>query len=379
MPWNEVTVMSERKRFVQLAGEPKANISALCREFNISRPTGYLWLKRHKEEGEQGLKNHSSRPHNSPNRTSEELEDLILEIRLEYPMWGSVKIASQLRELGVIDLPSKTTINEVLKRHGRICPQESEKHKAYQRFEHEEPNDLWQMDFKGHIRMGNGIRCHPLTLLDDHSRFNLIIRACANEQSGTVKSSLIDVFRDYGLPERMTMDNGAPWGYSGAQLHTHLTAWLIRLGIRVYHSRPCHPQTQGKLERFHRTFKSELLSLYEFDDLEHAQSGFDYWRDVYNYERPHGAIDLAVPSERYQPSESVYNEDALSAIEYDSDMEVRKVQVDGLINYKGKVYRVGSAFHGEPVGLKPTEEEDMMAVYYCHQKVLLLDLKCPSK
>ena len=377
MPWKEVTTMSEKRRFVDLASQPGAKMSALCREFNITRRTGYFWRKRFKEYGYEGLENHSTRPHNSPNRTPDELEQQVLQVRGAHSRWGGVKIKEYLCTQGVEHVPSKTTIDNILKRHGRICPQESEKHKPFIRFEHENPNDLWQMDFKGHFATGDGVRCHPFTLLDDHSRFNLALRACTNERKDTVKSCLIDVFRTCGLPGRMTMDNGAPWGYSGEQLHTRLTAWLIRLGIRVYHSRPCHPQTQGKLERYHRTLKSELLSLFEFDDCAHAQVGFDDWRAMYNDERPHAAINLAVPSKRYSPSERVYPEDALPAIEYDPEMEVRKVQVDGLIYYAGKRYRVGQAFHGDPVGLKAAEEEDMIAVYYCRQKVLLLDLNHP--
>ena len=174
------------------------------------------------------------------------------------------------------------------------------------------------------------------------------------------------------------MDNGAPWGYSGSQLHTHLTAWLIMQGITVTHSRPCHPQTQGKLERFHRTLKAELIGAYLFDSLDHAQEGFDWWRQIYNDERPHAAIGLQVPSQRYKRSEREYRE-RISPYVYDSSLEARKVSGKGSISYKGRRYTVGEGFAGNHVGLKPTQDERMVDVYFCHQKVIKLDLECALK
>jgi transposase InsO family protein len=231
------------------------------------------------------------------------------------------------------------------------------------------------MDFKGHFAVGT-LSCHPLTLLDDHSRFSLSIKACPNERMLTVQEALIDVFRRYGLPQRMSMDNGPPWGYSGNLLHTQLTAWLIRLGIYVSHSRPNHPQTQGKLERFHRTLKCELLNRYSFATQEEAQAGFDEWRTLYNEVRPHEAIGFAVPAKRYQASTRSYPE-TLPEIEYDSSLIVRKVQQEGVISYQGKEYRIGKAFYGYPVGLKEGDEDGLMEVYFCHQKIVMIDLAHP--
>lgn len=378
MPWKEVTRMCERRRFIEayLTGEHK--MSLLCKEFGISRKTGYKLINKFKSHGNDGFKDLPRKPLTSPNKTADCDEALILRIRDSHPAWGGVKIKSYLETKGYAGLPSTKTINRILKRYGRICAEESEKHTAWKRFEHENPNDLWQMDFKGHFALNNGMRCHPLTLLDDHSRFNLNLESCANETRNTVQQSLIRVFRTYGLPEAMTMDNGAPWGYSGDQLHTQLTAWLIRLGINVRHSRPCHPQTQGKLERFHRTLKLELLSRYSFNDLEHAQQGFDYWRRIYNEERPHEAIQLGVPKNKYTRSCREYPE-SLPGVEYDEKFEVRKVQYHGEIYYKNKAYRIGRAFHGEKIGLQKTDDENMMAAYYCHQKLLEFDIRYPFK
>ena len=376
MPWKEVTTMSEKLRFIDLACLPSANISALCRSFGISRKTGYKLLGRFDQEGKKGLIERNRKPHTSPNRTNPEMEEMILLVRRLHPAWGGEKLLNYLKAKGLKNLPAEKTIDRILKRHGLVTAEESEKHKAWIRFEHDNPNDLWQMDFKGYFATREH-RCHPLTLLDDHSRFSLSIKACENQTTETVKKHLIEIFREYGLPKKMTMDNGSPWGYSGTQEHTILTAWLIRLGIYVNHSRPGHPQTQGKLERFHRTLKLELLNVYDFKNLVEAQEGFDWWRDIYNKERPHAALNHTVPNMRYERSKTNYPEN-LRPIEYDNGSDVRKVQHGGLIHFQGKVFRIGSAFHGFPVSLKEGED-GLIDVYFCHQKINKIDPQYPYK
>ena len=373
MSWKEVTVVSEKERFIKLALQSTSSMSMLCEEFSISRDTGYRLLARYRQEGWQCLHEHSRQPHCSPRKTNQAMINLILRIRSEHPHWGGQKIYYYLEKQGYHQMPSIKTIQRILKRNGCINPEESIKHKPYIRFEHAAPNDLWQMDFKGHFETLT-VRCHPLTLLDDHSRFSLGIRSCANEQRETVIAELTKIFRQYGLPKRMTMDNGSPWGYSEDQRYTKLTLWLIRLGIRVSHSRPYHPQTQGKLERFHRTLKLELLSEYDFDNLKHAQKGFDWWRQTYNEERPHQAIGFIVPAERYQSSDIVFPK-KLTPIEYDTDYVVRKIGDKGILYYKGKRYRITRALSGYSVGLKPGKEDELLDVYFCQQNILTIDLK----
>ena len=220
-------------------------------------------------------------------------------------------------------------------------------------------------------------RCHPLTVLDDHSRFAVGLEACANERGETVQARLTAVFRRYGLPERMLMDNGAPWGSDRAHPHTPLTAWLIRLGIQISHGRPYHPQTQGKEERFHRTLVAEVLRYQVFRDLVHCQAHLDQWRDVYNLQRPHQALQMAVPASRYQPSPRSFP-DVLPPIEYGPDDIVRKVQAEGLISYQGRAFRLSKAFRALPVALRPTSEDGILDVFYCHQKVARIDLHQPE-
>lgn len=371
MPWMELSIMEIKRNFVQEALKPGGNFSLLCQSYGISRKCGYATLKRYRDSGEQGLSHKSRKPKRSPHETSVEIVKQILEVRKDNPKWGARKIREYLFRQGLSEMPSEKTLTRILNRYGCINPEESAKHKPYIRFEHAHPNDLWQMDFKGYFKVGEK-DCHPLTLLDDHSRYSLAIVSCANEQKETVIQALIKVFREYGLPKRMTMDNGSPWGYASDQRYTAIDLWLIRLGIRVSHSRPYHPQTQGKLERFHRTMKLELLSDYYFDNVEHAQEGFDWWRKKYNEERPHEAIGLAVPQDRYHKSDRAYPE-KLPDIEYDSHMDVRKVSIGATIHYKGSSYKIGKGLIGQYIGLKEQDNnEHMLDVYYGQQKVLEL-------
>lgn len=373
MPWQEVSTMSLRKEFIMLASQDCANLSELCRRFGISRKTAYKWLGRYEEGGNEGLQDRSRRPHQSNHRTPQAVEQLALSIRDAHPAWGGRKIKRRLEDLGHEALPSVSTLTEILRRNGRLDAAESAKHTAWKRFEHDAPNRLWQMDFKGHFALGAG-RCHPLTVLDDHSRYSLRLEACANEQGSTVQSRLTGAFRRYGLPERMTMDNGSPWGSDADHPYTPLTAWLIRLGIRVSHSRPYHPQTQGKDERFHRTLDVEVLNGNVFHDLDHCQRRFDQWRSVYNLERPHEALGMAVPASRYRQSDRGFPE-TLPTIEYGPGDIVRKVQDKGEIHYRGFVFKVGRAFRGYPVALRPSSEEGIMKVYFCQQCIVKVDLR----
>jgi transposase InsO family protein len=345
-------------------------MSELCRRFGISRKTGYKWLGRGEADG---LSDRSRRPRSSPARTASEIERAVLALRDEHPAWGGRKLRKRLQMQGHVDVPAASTITEILRRHGRLEAAESERRQALQRFEHPAANDLWQMDFKGHFGLTGGGRCHPLTVLDDHSRFALCVQALEDEQGRTVQAQLTAVFRRYGLPRRMLTDNGSPWGGCDARHRfTELSAWLLRLGVAVSHGRPFHPQTQGKDERFHRTLTAEVLRYRTFADLRECQRRFDPWREVYNHERPHEALDLAVPASRYRASVRPFPEE-LPPIEYGPEDQVRRVQQNGRITWRGVAYRVGRAFDGQPVALRPTAEEGVWDVYYCCERVAQLD------
>jgi hypothetical protein len=269
-------------------------------------------------------------------------------------------------------MPASSTVHQILVRHGRIDPKESLKHRPFQRFEHPAPNQLWQMDFKGHFATDTA-RCHPLTVLDDHSRFALGLQACSDQRTQTVQQRLSSIFRIQGLPERITMDNGSPWGSNSDHRFTPLTAWLIRLGVHVSHSRPYHPQTQGKDERFHRTLGDELLRRRSFANLSDAQNAFDHWRHIYNFQRPHDALNLDVPASRYRPSHRPFPE-ALPDIQYPEGELVRKVQLGGEIWFKSRTYKIGTAFTHHPVALRPSPIDGIFDVFFCHQNIAQIDI-----
>lgn len=375
MPWKECTAVSLRFEFVKFALADGLTISELCRRFDISRKTGYKWINRFLQEGYSGLADRSCRPKTSPNKTRNALEKAILQVRQLHPAWGGRKVRKYMQDMGWQQVPAASTVTAILRRNGCIDQSESIQHKAWQRFEAEAPNDLWQMDFKGHFVADQG-RCHPLTVLDDHSRYSLGLQACSNEKTLTVQQPLILIFRRFGLPKQMLMDNGSPWGSDKRHVFTPLTMWLIRQGIGVIHSRPYHPQTLGKDERFHRTFKAEVGQYCIGLNLEQCQRRFDAWRDVYNLQRPHEALDMQVPAVHYQPSHRQYKENSLP-IEYGPDDQVRKVQQGGWISYQGKEYPVPKAFFGQRVAIRPAGTDGLFDLYFCNQKIAELNVKEP--
>ena len=372
MPWERLA-MDRREEFVKLALLPGTNRRELCRRFGIARSNGYKWLKRYLAEGRSGLTEHSRRPRRSPLRSTAAVEAAVLAVRQNSNnAWGGRKIARVLSRNGELAVPAPSTITQILRRHGRLQEHAGEHPGRYCRFERETPNELWQMDFKGDFVTGRG-RCYPLTVIDDHSRYALGVEACATQQDRPTRERLTAVFRRYGLPDKMLMDNGAPWGDSGGGPFTTFTVWLLRLGVSVTHGRPYHPQTQGKDERFHRTLKAEVLSGRAFTDLTACQSAFDKWRHVYNHERPHQALALATPSERYRPSRRAFPE-SLPPIAYGPDDIVRKASSEGDIKFNSRRIRLGKPFRGETIALRPTIEDGVFGIHFCTQQIGIIDL-----
>jgi transposase InsO family protein len=370
--WNEVKqTMSFREEILNLGTQEGVNIRELCRRFQVSPKTFYKWLNR--SRAGTGLINQSRRPHQSPTRTESVIEDKVLAVRAKHPSWGARKIRRVLVNGGEMEFPTNSTIHRILHRNGKVDASESSKHRAWQRFEHEAPNQLWQMDFKGWFETSDQRRCNPLTILDDHSRYVVCLRACLDQRTETVKQQLTDTFRRYGLPQRMTMDNGAPWGNDLQHPYTPLTVWMLQLGIRISHSRPYHPQTQGKDERFHRTLDVDLLRWHRFADIAQVQTRFDEYRCIYNQQRPHQALGFEVPASRYRISTLMFPEH-LPRIDYDAGDIVRKVQVKGYLHYRGQSYSVGKAFSGYPVALRPTTEDGIFHVFFCHQRIGQIDV-----
>jgi transposase InsO family protein len=276
-----------------------------------------------------------------------------------------------------VQVPSASTIQSILRRHGRSIEHDAVRRPPHIRFERERPNELWQMDFKGHFPTTAG-RCHPLTVLDDHSRYSLVLQACSDERGDTVQQHLTGTFRRYGRPEQMLMDNGPPWGYDETRTFTPLTVWLIRLGITPLHGRPYHPQTQGKEERFHRTLNLEVIRNRIFSGMQDVQRAFDAWRPVYNHERPHEALGMKPPISRFKPSVHSFPE-RLPTIEYGMNDAVRVPRgTMGRIAFGKREWKIGKAFRGLPVAVRPTATDGLYGVYFCHVKVRDIDLRATS-
>jgi transposase InsO family protein len=371
MPWQEMSIMGERREFVRLAMQAGANRRELCRRFGISPDVGYKWIQRW-EAGDEELADRSRRPHRCPGRSEAVMEEHVLAVRDAHPAWGARKIARCLENVGIAP-PALSTVHGILCRHSRIKPPIASSG-AYQRFEMEAPNLLWQMDFKGWVPLANQARCHPLTIVDDHSRFAVCLAACANEQSNTVQGQLEITFRCYGLPEAVFVDNGTPWGDASGARWTRLGVWLLKLGVDVLHSRPFHPQSRGKSERFHRTLKAEVFTLERLRDLAAAQRAFDRWRIVYNFDRPHEALDQEVPASRYRPSARSMP-DRLPTVEYDEHEIVRAVSTTRhYVRFKGRSWIVPRAFCGERVAIRPRGADGRYGIFFGSREIARIDL-----
>jgi transposase InsO family protein len=316
----------------------------------------------------------------------------VIALRQEHPVWGGRKIAQCLaREAGMQVAPS--TVTGIIRRAG-LALGGANGPSRWQRFEAAGPNLLWQMDFKGHVALQPGAgRLHPLTVLDDHSRYCVVLDACGNQQEGTgkhfqhrwipamrfgnatkqYKASLIKAFRQHGMPVRILCDNGSPWGACAQGPLTALAVWLIERDIAVSHSRPLHPQTMGKDERFHRSLKAEALAGPPLPDLDAAQQHLAGWRRTYNHRRPHDALSGAVPADRYTPSPRAFIETP-EPFEPAPDDILRKIFERGDIRFQGKRIPISHALDGKTVAIRPTQTDGTFDIYFRHHFVKNIDL-----
>lgn len=364
MPWKTMEIQEQRVEFVVRAARTQMPLSQLCAEFGISRPTGYLWLKRYREQGVAGIAERSRRPLHSPRRTAVELEAQIMALRRVYPDWGARKLAVLLKQQGH-RVPS-STVHRVLLRHG-LVRDENRHSPATGRFERAYPNELWQMDIKGPKNWPS--QTGPLSVLDDHSRFLIALAALARPEGVEVQRCLIAAFEQHGVPEAMLMDHGTPWwnwqSFSG---RTQLSLWLMRQGIKLHWSGVRHPQTQGKVERFHGSLERALVERDGPGD--DVQNWLDAYRREHNYIRPHEALDMQTPAQRWMPSPRSYNPYP-PVWEYPEGAWTLKVDCQGTIDIKNRRWRIGKTLAGERVRLQPVEQRFL--VYYCNTVVRELD------
>lgn len=365
MPWRSKSVKELRKEFV-LAAKDCSNFSALCREFEITRRTGKKWLERF--ENNESLDDQSRRPHTVSNKTSPEVESLIVNMRIDNPGWGARKIRKVLSDNGYMDLPCDKTVNNILNRYNLISEEESLKHKAYVRFVRDNCNSMWQTDFKGEFLTADGNYCYPLDIIDDCSRFLINITAYPNTRN-VVISTFKRAFEEYGMPRSVLSDNGAQFA-GFRQGFTQFEKWLMDHDVLPIHCRMKHPQTQGKIERFHRTMKRELLNHQTFANCEEANIALNEWRIKYNTVRPHQALNMRCPAEVYEPSTRHYT-DKVEAYEYSGNNHVIKVNSWGYVRFnKWQVY-LSETFIDEYLEFRPNPLGD--SFYACYRNFIIAE------
>ena len=363
MPWESKTVEEIRKEFIE-AAKTTNNFSSLCRKFGITRRTGYKWIERAKTTNDYSDRSHARKIVN--NKTNLETENIILTLRKENPGWGAKTLRKVLENQGCENLPCIKTFNNILKRNDCITKEESLKHKPFVRFEKELCNEMWQTDFKGEFLMQDNNKCFPLDIIDDHSRFLIKIKALTSTANAVIPC-FKEAFYEYGMPNSILSDNGAQFaGFK--QGYTHFEKWLMNNNILPIHGRIKHPQTQGKIERFHRTMKNELLNHNDFTDVNDADLALQNWRIKYNNIRPHEALNMKCPADIYTPSDREYT-DTVKKYEYGGQHHVIKVNSWGYVRFdKWQVY-LSETMIDEYIEFRPNPLGDSFIACYRNFKI----------
>lgn len=370
MSWRTEKVEDQRVRFVVAVSRAEKDFKSLCAEFDISRPTGYRWWKRYQVAGIGGMEDRSRRPLRSPGRTAGGVEQQVVTMRKHRPDWGARKMQVLLHGQGV-ELPMGT-IHRILVREDLVREQDG-KRPAVKRFERADPNTLWQMDFKGpkgwHQPLG------PLSVLDDCSRYVLALRATGSTSEAAVREVLQQVFQECGVPQQMLMDHGCPWwNDQGIRGWTRLAVWLMKQDIRLYFSGYNHPQTQGKVEHFHRSLTAALLRRGTPAE-ERRQSWLDEFRYEHNHLRPHQALGMRTPDQVWQKSTRPFQENP-APWSYPQGYETVQIESSGQVKIEGRRHWISGPLAGEQVGL--LQVSGRVLVYYRKTLIRELDLRQPS-
>lgn len=366
MAWKDVNPMEERVGFVLRAAREEVTMTDVCEEFGISRKTGYKWLNRYRVHGLAGMHELSRRPLNSANRIEEWVEKLVIRERRRHRKWGPKKLRDVLAKKYELErIPAASTIGNIIKRHGLTQKQRRRrpvsKPDRRSRTEATRANEVWGADFKGWFRTKDGQRCDPLTVSDLYSRYVLVCQLVRGQRIESVMPEFRKVFIRYGLPEVMRVDNGSPFGSRGICGLSKLSAWWVQLGIRVEFIEPGHPGQNGVHERMHRTLKDETVRPPSLTP-KGQQRRFDRWRREFNHERPHEALGMQRPAQRYQRSSRRYTKQP-APHRYPLYYEVRMVRSHGSIKWKNKFYYIGEALYGMALGLRDIADGEY-AVYF---------------
>lgn len=365
MPFQEVSRNHQRQQLAYQVLVEHVPVAVAARAFGVSRPTATKWVDRARADGLEQLAERSRRPHQSPRATSSEVVAQVLAAKATHPHWGAKKLHAVLWPDGQAPVCVRT-VDRLLERHGLVTPR-GPKQEATQRFERGRPNDLWQLDFKGLERCWG---YSPLSVLDDHSRFCLALRPLPDHTVETLWGALWEVFGEHGLPAELLCDNEPTFHAPDALGPSQFEARLWRLGIRTTHGRPYHPQTQGKVERFHRTLELEWSTALRQPSLAAAIASCEQARQAYNWRRPHEAVGQRPPGTVYQGS-SRPRPDRLPPHEPPEGALTRKVDASGKFSYGNRLHRAGAGLQGETVELR--EEEHGLAAYYVGVRIAALD------
>jgi transposase InsO family protein len=366
--------MSGRVKFIASYLEGEDMFTALCDRYRISRKTGYKWVKRYNEGGIEAIREYSRAPHSHPNATPDDVVEKILKARRKPPLWGPKKLLIVLRRQHPdIDFPSKSTTGEILRRNGMIKTRRrrrrSAPHKEPLRT-YDYPNAVWCADFKGDFPVG-GKRCCPLTISDGYSRYLLGCKALKSSTTTPSRKVFELAFREFGLPEVIRTDNGAPFSSVAPAGLSRLSVWWIRLGIVPERIMPARPDQNGRHERMHRTLKAATARPPR-SSFRAQQRAFDAFRHEYNEIRPHEALDQKVPADLYQPSERPYPRKLPEPV-YPEGFEIQKVYPNGVVSIARTQWYVSSALRGEWIGLKPLPG-DRWKVYFAYIPLGIADL-----
>jgi len=375
MPWKECSVVEERLRFVArvLEGEPMA---AVCREFGISRKTGYKIFDRYKEYGLEALSDRSRRPVRYANQLPQQIENLIVRLKGEKPHWGARKIRELLvrRLNGDVRVPAKSTIHALLDRHGLVKRAGKSRNRAHGTplSDGLAPNDLWCADFKGEFKLGNGQYCYPLTVTDHASRFLLLCEALESTREDLAVTAFERLFRERGLPAAIRSDNGVPFASPNALFNlSKLSVWWLRLGITIERIKPGHPQQNGRHERMHLTLKKEATRPPGLNSLQ-QQARFDAFLHQFNGERPHEALAMKCPAELYAASTRSY--DGLPELTYPFHDRDILVTACGRICLHRKKINLSTVLAGQRLGIKEVDV-GIWLVSFMHYDLGYFDLE----
>ncbi len=359
MPWKETCPMDERMKFLTDYLKGHWSVAQLCRQYAMSRKTGYKWIARYEAEGWTGLQERSRAPQTHPQATPAEIQERLVHFRLQHPHWGPRKL---LDRLGHQDpqtaWPAVSTGGAILKRHGLVTPRRHRRRQPVASValrEGRHPNDVWATDFKGWFRTQDGTRIDPLTISDWASRYLLRCQRVPQPTLAAVQPVFVAAFREFGLPVAIRSDNGPPFASMGLGGLSRLAVWWLRLGILPERIQPGHPEQNGRHERMHRTLKQATARPPQ-RTAQGQQRAFTRFQAEYNQERPHEALAMQTPAQCYQPSPRPYPR-RVPEMEYGAEYTVRRVRSTGEIKWQGRRLFLGEALVGEPVGLRELEED----------------------